>query len=194
MERRHAWAIVMVGGLCLGSLACGDDDDAAEAEGSAGIGGGAGAASGTGDGAGDGSGGGGAGSATLTVGEMTFEASQVGCVFSAEEAGSPDYPFNLSAFGESPTGARAQLVADIYDPTGQERLSGDGVEHNISFTDIENYADPTVAWEDVEGPLANGAMTVITIDGKQITGEAVFDDGTTDAIETVTGTLEVTCP
>ena len=170
--------------------AAGDGDDGGAAAAGDGD-----ADTGAGDGDGDASSNGdGSGSAVLMIGEMVFEGTNVICVCSAEEAGSPDFPFNLSAFGESPTGARAQLVADIYDPTGQERLSGDGVVHTISFNDIENFTDPTVAWETVEGPLADGAMTVITIDGKQISGQGAFDDGTTDDIETVPGTLEVTCP
>jgi hypothetical protein len=139
-------------------------------------------------------GGGGPIAASLTIGDETWEFASVGCVFSAEEAQNPDFPFNLSAFGESSTGARTQLSADIYDPSGQERHEGDGVTHHISLHDIDDFENPSVAWDSVSGALAGGAETVLQVDGKNVHGEGVFDDDTTDEIENVPGTLEVTCP
>ena len=146
-----------------------------------------------GNGGGNGGGGFGSGSGTLTIGDMTWEITGVGCVFSAEEAGNPDFPFNLAGFAESEDGARLQLSADIYDPSGEERLEGDGVSHNISLYDVSNLMDPTVDWSDVGG-LFGGEETVITINGKNISGEGVFDDGNTDEFESVPGTMEITCP
>lgn len=143
----------------------------------------------------DGNGGGfGSGTGTLTIGDETYEITGIGCVFSAEEAQNPDFPFNLSGFGESSTGARAQLSADIYDPSGEERTEGEGVSHNISFTDIEDFANPSVDWQTVPGALAGGTETKLTIDGKRITGVGAFDDGTTEEFEAIEGTLEVDCP
>ena len=137
--------------------------------------------------AGNGGGGFGSGTGTLTIGGETWEINGVGCVFSAEEAGNPDFPFNLAGFGESSTGASAQLSADIYDPSGQERLEGDGVTHSISFYDSEDFENPSVNWESIEA-------TGITIDGKTIRGEGDFNDGTTDEFEEEPGTMEVSCP
>ena len=150
-----------------------------------------------GDGGGNDGGGFGSGTATLTIGDETWEISGIGCVFSAEEARNPSFPFNLSGFGESSTGARAQLSADIYDPSGEERHEGEGVSHHITFGDIDDFENPSVSWtsfNDKFGLYADGAMTELEINGKNISGEAIFDDDTTDAIETVPGTLEVSCP
>ena len=140
-----------------------------------------------GDGGNGGGGGFGGGTGTLTIGDETWEITGVGCVFSAEEAGNPDFPFNLAGIGESSTGVRTQLSVDIYDPSGQERLEGDGVTHSISFYDSEDFANPSVSWESIEA-------TGITIDGKTIHGEGDFDDGTTDEFEEEPGTMEVSCP
>ena len=183
--------------LSLAFLACsGDDDDDGNADQPTAT---ADAPNG-GNGGDDGDGGGGgfgSGTGTLAIGSEIWEISGVGCVFSAEEARNPAFPFNLSGFGESSTGARAQLSADIYDPSEQERLEGDGVSHNISFDDIDDFENQSVSWssfDDVTGFMGNGTITVITIDGKNIHGEGDFDDGTTDEIEAVPGTLDVICP
>lgn len=192
--------------LSLAFVACGDDDD----------GGGNGDADqptatsepdgngdatdapddGNGDGNGDSNGGGGFGSGTgtLTIGDETWEITGVGCVFSAEEAGNPDFPFNLSGFTESSSGARAQVSADIYDPSGQERTEGEGVSHNISINDIEDFENSSVAWSTVPGILGGGDDATLTVDGKNVHGEGLFDDDTTDGFETEAGTLDVQCP
>ena len=71
------------------------------------------------------------------------------------------------------------------------------MSHNISFDDIDDFENQSVSWssfDDVTGFMGNGTITVITIDGKNIHGEGDFDDGTTDEIEAVPGTLDVICP
>ena len=205
MRLKHLVMLFAIIALSLFALACsGDDDDT----------GGNGdqptatneAPDGDGDGdqptattqANDGDGGGsGSGSGTLTIGDETWEITNVLCVFSAEEARNPDFPFNLAGNGESSTGARAHLAADIYDPSGQERHEGEGVSHNISFDDVEDFENPSVSWssyDDVTGFQGNGTITVITIDGKNIHGAGDFDDTTTDGLNAVPGTMDVTCP
>jgi len=148
--------------------------------------------------AGNGGGGFGSGTGTLTIGDESYEITGIGCVFSAEDAGNPDFPFNLSGFGESSTGARAQFSADIYDPTGQERHEGEEVSHNVSFDDIEDFANPSVSWESyhqtVRDTVTGGTAMTITIDGKTIHGEGTFNDLTTDEFELVPGTMDVQCP
>ena len=146
------------------------------------------------DGGNDGGGGFGGGTGTLTIGDETYEFTGIGCVFSAEDSGQPDFPFNLSGFGESSTGARAQLSADIYDPSGQERTEGDGVSHGVDFIDIEDFANPSVSWESYHSSTGDGTAMTITIDGKTIHAEGTFDDGRTEEFETVPGTLDVECP
>ncbi len=204
MRLKYLSLLCAVTALLLAALACsGDDDDtggngdqpAATTE-----------AAGDGDGDGDeptatseapgGDGGFGSGTGTLTIGDETWEITGVGCVFSAEEARNPDFPFNLAGSSESADGEDLYVAADIYDPSGQERLEGEGVSHNIEIYDF-NFEDPTVSWssfDDVTGFLGNGTITVITIDGKNIHGEGDFDDGTTDEIEAVPGTMDVSCP
>lgn len=143
-------------------------------------------ASGDGDGGGSGS-----GSGTLTIGAETWEISGVRCVFSAEEAQNPDFPFNLAGSSTSTDGASLYLEASIYDPTGQERHEGDGVIHSISVYDLD-FENVTVDWGSESGLL--GGETVVTVDEKDIHGEGLFDDGTTDAFEAVPGTMDVSCP
>lgn len=151
--------------------------------------------SGDDDSGGFGEGGFGSGTGTLTIGDESYEITGIGCVFSAEESGQDSIPFNLSGFGQSSTGARAQLSADVYDPDGLQRMEGEGVSHNISFTDIEDFENPSVDWSTVGAGFGGGTETKLTIDGKHITGVGSFDDGTTaDEFESIDGTLEVDCP
>lgn len=130
----------------------------------------------------DGDGGGGreqaagGGSATLAVGDETYEFSGYMCAF-GEETQNPDVEFSSTAFGESETGARTQLSVDI-------TL---GI-HAVTLGDVEDFENPSVSWEGV-------ASDGIQIDGKNISAEATFDDGTTpDVLEEIAGTFEGTCP
>ena len=170
--------------LVISFIACGDDDggDAAGGDGEETEAPAAGN---------DGGGGFGAGTGTLIIGDETWEITGVGCVFSAEEAQNPDFPFNLVGTSESSTGERLQLSAEIYDPTGQERHEGDGVTHQIEIYDF-NFESPTLNWSSVNPPVSD-VDTVVTVDGKTIHGEGVFVDQTTDEIVFVPGTMEVTC-
>jgi hypothetical protein len=191
MRFKYISMAFVVFALLLTALACGSDDDTGgngdEPTATAQPDGDEPAATAEPADNGNGGGGFGSGTGTLTIGDETWEITGVGCVFSAEEAGNPDFPFNLAGFGESSTGVPAQLSVDIYDPSGQERLEGDGVTHSISFYDSEDFANPSLSWESIEA-------TGITIDGKTIHGEGTFDDGTTDEFETVPGTMDVSCP
>lgn len=186
--------------LPLSIIACGGDDDDGGSGASATNGREPTATGGSGGGGGDGGSGGGdgggfgSGTGTLTIGDETWEVTGIGCVFSAEEARNPDFPFNLSGFTQSSAGARAQVSADIYDPSGEERHEGDGVSHNITIDDVEDFENPSVSWESLGGLASGGEPAVLTINGKSITGQGLFDDGTTDELEKVPGTLEVRCP
>lgn len=137
---------------------------------------------------------GGSGSATLTIGDESWTFTDLFCGFSPEETRNDRVSFTLSAFGESATGARTQLDATIQDTEEQGRYEGDGTIHSVSLNDIEDFDNPSVAWDAVTGIVGGGAFT-INVNGKNVSAEAVFDDGrTNDVLEEVAGTLEAVCP
>ena len=144
----------------------------------------------SGDDGGDDGGSFGNGTGTLTIGDETWEITGVVCDFSSN-----DFPFDLSGFTTSSTGAQAQVSAGIYDPAGEGRTEGDGVSHTISINDVEDSQNPSVSWDSYDpGASSGGEETRLTIDGKSVHGEAAFIDGFADELEVVSGTLEVECP
>lgn len=151
--------------------------------------------SGDDDGGGGGGGGGGfgTGTATLTIGDQVFDITGLGCVFSAEEARNPDFPFNMSGFATSDDGHRLQMSADIYDPSGEEKTEGEGVSHHISIDDIDDFENPSVSWATIGG-FGGGTETKLTVDGKHVTGVGSFDDATTDDFEQIEGMIDASCP
>lgn len=118
----------------------------------------------------------GGGTATLTVGDETYTFDGYRCAFGTEETQNENVDFSSTAFGESATGARTQLSVDITLGT-----------HAVTLNDIDDFENPSVALEAIGG-------FELQIDGKNISAEASFDDGTTDEIESVAGTFEGTCP
>jgi hypothetical protein len=138
----------------------------------------------------------GGGSATLTIGDQTWEFTGFMCAFGHEETQSAVYAFSSNAFGVHSTGARVQMQANIRDESGQGRYEGDGIVYEISLDDIADFENPSVSWSSSNSELFPGAGSgdaVVRIDGKHVTAEGKFDDGRTDAIETVAGTLDATC-
>ena len=196
MQLKYLTILFAVVALSLATVACSGDDDGGD--------GGNGdqptattEATGTGDGNGNGDGnggGGGDGTATLTIGEESWSFDGVFCAFSPEEAQSERISFTLTSFGESSTGARTQLDASIYDPQAEGRYEGADVIRDVSLDDVEDFENPSVSWSSISGILAGGAETDFQVDGDNVSVDAAFDDGTTDDIETVPGTLTATCP
>jgi hypothetical protein len=151
---------------------------------------------GSGDDDGDGNGGGGgSGSATLTIGDESWEFDGVLCAFSLEESQSEIFPFNLSAFGESSTGNRTQITADISDPSGEGRYEGEGVTYGVTLDDVEDFENPSVGWTTNTEEFFGGSEPDFRVDGKDVTVEAVFNNSLTeDESEAIPGTLTATCP
>jgi hypothetical protein len=138
---------------------------------------------------------GGDGSATLTIGDEVWEFERVLCAFSLEESQTEDYPFNLSAFGESATGNRIQLTSDIRDPSGEGRYAGDGVTYRVEVDDIDDFENPSVSWGTNDDEIFGGSPVDFQVDGNEVNASGVFDDGLTeDAMEAVPGTLVAVCP
>lgn len=138
-------------------------------------------------------GGGGDGSATLTIGDETWEFTGYYCAFGPEETRNDRVSFSSGAFGESAEGVRLQLDVTIQDTDEQGRYEGEGTIHSVSLDDVEDFENPSVAWNAVSGIVGESAY-YIQIDGKSIHAEAAFDDGTTDAIESTPGTFDGSCP
>lgn len=153
-------------------------------------------ASNEGDGAGDemDSGPSDGGSGTLTIGDESWTFDDIFCAFSPEESHNDRVSFTATAFGESASGVRIQFDASIQDTEEQGRYEGDGVIQTISVNDVEDFENPSLGWSSMTG-LIGPSDSIIQVDGKNVTGEAVFDDELTDGvIEEVPGTLEATCP
>ena len=145
------------------------------------------------DGDGSGSGNGtGAGNALLTIGDESWSFDDIFCAFSPEEAGNARVSFFVSSFGESSTGARTQLDATIQDPAQEGRYDGENVIKTVSLNDVEDFENPSVDWSSISG--FSIAELDFQVDGKNVAVSAAFNDGTTDDIETVPGTLIATCP
>ncbi len=133
---------------------------------------------------------GGGGSATLTIGDMVYEFDNYYCV-SGADTGNSRVSFSSGAMGEV-DGVRVQLDASIQDPSEQGMTEGEGTLHSVTLDDIEDFEDPSVSWAAVTGFVGAPSWVVVS-DGSTVTVEAAFDDGTTDEIEEVPGTLEASC-
>lgn len=113
----------------------------------------------------------GGGSATLTVGDQEWVFDSVLCAIGEEETGQEDAEFVLSS---------------IQDGT-QFYISIDSFGHSVNFDDIENFEDPSVS-------LASIGEDFIVVDGKNVSGETEFADGTAEGFATVPGSFSGTCP
>ena len=122
----------------------------------------------------------GAGGATLTIGDETWTFDGV------DFCGKPASP-DTSSFVLIAKLGEWQLIAEVVDDSGAQRLEGDGVYDMISF---QNNSDPTLSW------LANleaAEVKFIVIDGSSVTANTTFD-AVTGLSDDTPGTLEATCP
>lgn len=120
------------------------------------------------------------GSAMLTIGDETWNFDRV------ELCGKPASP-DTSSFVLIAKLEDWQLIAEVVDQSGAQRLEGDGVYDTISF---QNNGDPTLSW------LANleaAEMKFIVIDGSSVTASTTFD-AVTGLSDDTPSTLEATCP
>ena len=138
----------------------------------------------------------GAGSATLTIGGETWDFAGFMCAFGHEATHSDVYSFSSNSYGVHSTGARVQMQANIRDESGQGRYEGDGIVYEISLDDITDFENPSVSWASSNSELYPGAGSgeaVVQIDGMHVTAQGKFDDGRTNEVEMVAGTLDATC-
>ena len=134
----------------------------------------------------------GGGSATLTIGDMVYEFSNVLCAFGTDGTQSEDWDFSLSSIQDGTqlsvtSGAEGGPYGDV-----------------IDYDDIENFDDPSVKWSappapgppTAEQPIPEQIDDFIKIDGKQVSAEIGFIDGTVDVYtgDSVPGMLTATCP
>lgn len=175
-----ALSLVLAGSAML--AACGDDevaDDPAPAERSADDQSADDAPAGNGP----------TGSGTLTVGGETYQFEVIFCGFGPEETGNPDNLFTLVGRGADDLELQASTVeVDVI-----------GKVDSISLY----QGDPRsteLNWQSMHGTGGVTDNEYLEIDGNRVTATAAFADETDpegtpeDALDTVEGTLEATCP
>ena len=113
----------------------------------------------------------GGGSATFVVGDQSWTFASVLCAFGEDQIGQEGAEFNLSSIQDG-----MQMYASI-----------DRFGHSLSLNDIADFENPAV-------DLSSVGDDFIVLEGKNVTAEAEFMDGTTDDITTISGTFEATCP
>lgn len=113
----------------------------------------------------------GGGSATLVVGDQEWEFDSVLCAFGEDEIGQEGAEFVLSSIQDG-----MQMYASI-----------DSFGHSVSLDDIEDFENPSVS-------LASTGDGFLVVDGKDVSGETDFIDGTTDGLDATPGTFTATCP
>ncbi len=132
------------------------------------------------------------GSATLVVGDQTYEFDNYYCFQGSANTGNDRVSFSSGALGEI-DGVRVQLDASIQDTNEGDAMDGAGTIQSVSLNDIEDFENPSVSWAAVTGFIGDPAW-VIEYDGSTVHAEALFDDGRTDELEEIPGTLDATCP
>lgn len=113
----------------------------------------------------------GGGSATFVVGDQEWTFSPVLCAFGPDEIGQEGAEFVLSSIQDG-----AQLYVSI-----------DSFGHFISLNDITDFENPSVDL----GSYGDGS---VELDGRTVTAEMDFIDGTVEEFITIPGTFEATCP
>jgi len=121
---------------------------------------------------------------------MTFTFDNYYCR-TGEGTGNARVSFSSGAFGET-DGHRTQLDASIQDKNETGAMEGEGTIQSVTLNDVEDFENPVVAYEAVSGFIGAPDFTIM-VDGNHVTAEAMFDDSTTDEIETIAGTLDATC-
>ncbi|GLI26610.1 hypothetical protein ARHIZOSPH14_08520 [Agromyces rhizosphaerae] len=111
---------------------------------------------------------GGAGSATVTVDGETWEYGSYLCVTGYANTGSDVYSFSSTAF-TTVDGEGVQLLVDVRDDSGQDRVSGDGVVYEITVFDTDSPENPSV---DVSATGTEG----VTITETTVQADGTFTD------------------
>lgn len=79
----------------------------------------------------------GAGSAIVTVNGQTWEYASYLCATGYENTSSDVYSFSSTSF-TTVDGETIQVLVDVRDETGEDRVSGEGVVYEITVFDTEN--------------------------------------------------------
>jgi hypothetical protein len=133
------------------------------------------------------------GTALLTVGDESYSFEITSCFFPPDDGGKHTTSFRLTATG-TVDGARAELGAVVKDSFEEGRLEGNGTSHWVTLEDVEDVENPAVSWGARSGYFADDPFWTVNVDDKHISAEPVFDDGRTEASETIGGTFEAICP
>jgi hypothetical protein len=132
------------------------------------------------------------GTALLTVGDESYSFEITSCFSPTDDGGKHTTSFRLTATG-TVDGARAELGAVVKDSFEEGRLEGNGTSHWVTLDDVEDVENPAVSWGARSGYFADDPFWTVNVDDKHISAEPVFDDGRTEASETIGGTFEAIC-
>ena len=133
------------------------------------------------------------GTALLTVGDESYSFEITSCFFPPDDGGKHRTSFSLTAEG-TVDGAQAEMVAAVKDSFEEGRLEGNGVSHWVTLDDVADPDNPAVSWEALSGYFSTDTPWTVKVDDKHISAEPLFDDGRTEASETIGGTFEAICP
>jgi hypothetical protein len=133
------------------------------------------------------------GTALLTVDDESYSFEITSCFFPPDDDGKHTTSFSLTATG-TVDGAQAEMGAIVKDSFEKGRLEGNGVSHWVTLDDVEDLENPALLWLARSGYFANDPSWTVNVDDKHISAEPVFDDGRTEASETIGGTFEAICP
>lgn len=94
----------------------------------------------------------------------------------------------LCAFGEDQIGQEgAEFVLSSIQDGLQAYVSIDNFGYSVSVDDISDFQNPSVS-------LSTFQDATINLDGKNVSGEGLFVDGTSDSFAEVAGTFSGSCP
>lgn len=127
----------------------------------------------------------GSGRATLTIGDETWEFEGFVCAIGFANTESEVFSLSTNAFGVHSDGTRVQMQADIWDNSGEDRITGPDLDHSVSLDDIEDFDNPVVSWEMIN-------ESGIVMDGNKLTAEGLFSDGASGQRE-IPGRLDAEC-
>jgi hypothetical protein len=125
------------------------------------------------------------GSVTLTIGDMTWEFDNFVCAVGLDSTESDIYSLTTNTMGDM-DGTRIQMQATVRDDSGQGRVEGSDLVHEIQIDDISDFENPAISWSMVSDQG-------VVLDGYELSAEGLFDNGLTPDDEAVTGTLVGTC-
>ena len=125
------------------------------------------------------------GSVTLTIGDTTWEFDNFLCAVGLESTQSDVYSLTTNTIGDL-DGTQVQIQATIRDDSGEGRIEGADLVHEVQVDDITDFENPAVSWSLVSDQG-------VVLDGYELTAEGLFDNELTPEEDAIPGTLEGTC-